>query len=226
MDQKKTLKAIKKIRESSQKRNFNQSFDLIINLKDLNLKNPDQQVDTFATLHYSRGKKIKVCALVGPELTSNAKENCDNIISQSEFPKFAKDKKLSKKLVKEYDFFIAQANIMPAIASTFGRFLGPKAKMPNPKAGCIVPPNANLKPLYEKLQKTVKLMAKVNPLIQCTVGQESMKDEEIVDNIMTVYNHLIHQLPREESNIKSIYLKLSMCSATRVDKIVEENKKE
>ena len=222
MNQKKTIQNLKKVRETSQKRNFSQTFDLIINLKDLNLKKTEEQVESFANLHYNKGRKVKICALVGPELAANAKENCDFTISQQEFDKYAKDKKLTKNLVKEYDFFVAQANIMQQVAASFGQFLGPKGKMPNPKAGCIIPPNTNLKPLYENLQKTVKLMAKTSLVLQCTVGKESMKDEEIADNIITVYNHLTHILPKEEGNINSIFLKLTMSPSLRIDKDVEQ----
>ena len=67
MDKKQILSAIKELKEKH-KRNFKQSIDLIITLKDLNLKKPDEQVDFFAQLHYQKGKKITTCALVGPEL--------------------------------------------------------------------------------------------------------------------------------------------------------------
>ena len=203
-------KAIELIKTTSPKRNFKQSFDLIINLKDLNLKKPDQQVSNWATLRYGKGKKAKVCALVGPELEANAKENCDTVILADDFPKYAENKVLTKKLAKTHDFFIAQANMMPNVAKTFGRILGSRGKMPNPKIGCVVPPNANLKPLVEKLQKTVGLIAKTQLSIKCLIGTAEMKDEEILDNIMTVYNNLIHTLPAEERNIKNIQLKFTM----------------
>src|SRR3990172_6920050 len=123
-------------------------------------------------LPYNRGKKISVCALVGPELAEEAKKVCDGAILSDDFGKYP-DKKEIKKLASKYDFFIAQANVMPKVATSFGRVFGPKGKMPNPKAGCIVPPNANLKTLYDKLQKTVRLYAKERPMIQIPVGNES-----------------------------------------------------
>jgi large subunit ribosomal protein L1 len=203
-------KAIELVKNNSPKRNFKQAYDLIINLKDLDMKKPDQQVSNWATLRYPKGKKARVCALVGPELAASAKENCDTVIMQDDFPKYAESKLATKKLAKTHDFFIAQANIMPDVAKTFGRVLGSRGKMPNPKIGCVVPPNANLKPLVEKLQKTVGLIAKTQLSIKCLIATDDMKDEEVLDNIMTVYNNLIHTLPAEERNIKNIQLKFTM----------------
>jgi len=223
MDKTQVIQTLKKVKENSQKRNFNQSIDLIINLKDLDLKKPEQSVNFFHTLHYSRGKKVKICALVGPELLSQAKDVFDLAISVDDFPKY-QDKKQAKKLATEYDFFIAQATIMPKLAQVFGKVFGPKGKMPNPKAGCVVPPNANLKPLYEKLQKTVKLQTKNDLIVQTSVGNESMKDEEVVDNIMTTYDDLIHHLPGGKNNIKNSLIKLTMGKAFQIGKEVAEEK--
>lgn len=210
MDNKKFTEVLKKVKENSKKRKFSQTYDLIVALKHLDMKKPSDQVDTYVPLHFTRGKKVKVCALVGPELEANAKENCDAVVLSTDFAKYAKDKKAVKKLAEENDYFVAQANIMPQVASTFGRVLGPKNKMPNPKAGCIVPPNANLKPVVERLQKLVRLMAKTTPMIQVAVANESMPDEQIVDNFVTLYNALLHALPSEVNNVRRVYIKLTM----------------
>ncbi len=217
MDKSQVTQTLKQVKENSQKRNFSQSFDLIINLRDIDLKKPEQNVNFFHTLHYTTGKKVKICALVGPELLSQAKEVCDLAISVDDFPKY-QEKKLAKKLATEYDFFIAQATIMPKLATAFGRVFGPKGKMPNPKAGCVVPPNANIKPLYERLQKTVKIQTKNDAIIQTIVGKEGMKDEEIIDNIMSTYEDLIHHLPSGKNNIKNSLLKLTMGKTFQIGK--------
>jgi len=115
---------------------------------------------------------------------------------------------------------------MPKIATTFGRVFGPKGKMPHPKAGCVVAPNANLKPLYERLQKTLKIATKNDPIIQCSVGKEDMKDEEVIDNILTVYNALVHALPNEKHNVKSVFLKLTMSKSVRIGEEIKEETKE
>jgi len=217
MDKKTVLEAVKKLREESKKRNFAQSVDIIVNLKDLDLKKNEEQVDFFATLHHPSGKKRKICALVGPELVDEAKKVCDKTVTADEFDIYAKDKKMTKRLASEHDFFIAQANIMPKIAAAFGKVFGPKGKMPNPKAGCVVPPKAALKPLYDKLQNTLRVAAKTAPLIQCLVGKETLKDEEIADNIIDVYSQIEGKLPKGKNNIKSVYIKLTMGVPIRLE---------
>ncbi len=217
MDKNTILKSLQELRKDPKKRNFSQSVDLIINLQDLDFKKPSDQLDFFITLHHPLGKKVSVCGLVGPELEEESKKVCDFTVPQLKFDDYSGNKKLLKKLANDYDYFIAQANIMPKIAQVFGRFLGPKNKMPNPKAGAVVPPKANLQPLYEKLQKTLRVVARKNPILHLLVGKESLKDEELADNIFTVYDQLIHHLPKERNNIKSVYLKFTMSKPVKVE---------
>ena len=218
MDKKKIIETLKKVREGSKKRNFNQSFDLIVNLKDINLKNPEEHVDIFTTLPHSKNQKVKVCGLVDAELKEESKAVCDLTISTEEFPKYQGNKSELKKLANEYDFFVAQANIMANIAKTFGKVLGSRGKMPNPKAGCVVPPKTNLKPLYDKLQDTVRLLAKTSPVVHICVGKEDMKDEDIAENISTLYNLLVNSLQKEENNISSVIIKTTMGKPMRLEK--------
>ena len=216
MNKNKFLEALKKAKEGSKKRNFKQKVDLIFNLKDLNLKKPEQQVEFFLKLHYDKGRESKICALVGPELAAKAKSSCDNVVLADDFQKYASDKKLSKKICNDHDFFIAQANIMAKVAAAFGRILGPMGKMPNPKAGCVVTDKTDLNTLCENLKKTIKISAKTSLIIQLIIGNEEMKDEEIADNAHNVYEQLSHHLPNEKHNIKSVFLKLTMGKPIKV----------
>jgi large subunit ribosomal protein L1 len=224
MDKKDLIKALKSVKENSPKRKFKQSYDLIINLRNLDLKKTDNHIDSFIQLHHERGKKVKICALVGPELKETATKNCDTVILLDDFNKYTKDKTLTKKLAEDNDFFIAQATIMPKVAAAFGRVLGPKGRMPNPKAGCVVPPNANLEPLAKKLHNTVRMRINASPLFQCRVGNEETEEESIVANAMDIYNSLIHILPGAQNNIRSIYVKLTMGPSVKVGgtEVVEE----
>lgn len=202
--------ALTRLRNDSPKRNFNQSVECIVTLKGLNLKKPEEQLDAFVSLPNHRGKQVKVAAFVGAELTTQSKKSCQLTILDQEFSQFEGDKKKLKSLADGYDFFLGQATLMPSIAKVFGRVLGPKGKMPNPKAGCVVPPNAVLGPLVDRLQKTVRVQAKTMPMVQVVVGNQSMSDAELLDNVMAVYNQVVHGLPGEENNVRAAILKYSM----------------
>jgi|TARA_B100001964_G_scaffold55293_1_gene62532 large subunit ribosomal protein L1 len=223
MDKELIASTLKKVKENSPKKNFKQSVDLIINLKGLDLKKAEHQINMFITLQHDTGKKISICALVGPELESGAKEACDQVILQDEFDGF-KGKAEAKKLANKHDFFIAQASVMAKIATIFGRFLGPKGKMPNPKIGSVLPPNGDVKALTDKLRKTVNLATKNEATIKCLVGKED-SNEGIIDNVLTVYNSVVQKIPNEKQNVKSVLLKLTMGPAFVVGKEDEKDGK-
>lgn len=213
MEKAQVTKALEELHQHK-KRNFVQSYDLIITLKDIDIK--VKPVDTFAVLPNSRGKKIKVCALVGQELAEQAAKTCDLVIRENEFPDYKGDKKKLKNLARTYDFFIAQVTLMPQVAAVFGRVLGPRGRMPNPKAGCVVAPSADLAALKERLQKTVQLKSRNSPMVQCIIGSEEMGAEQVADNVLSVYNQITKMLPNEEQNIKTVYLKKSMSKVVKV----------
>ena len=207
---------IKKSLEELQKqpaRKFTQSYDLIINVKNLVLA--QTPLDFFVTLPFPLGKEIKVAAFVDQQLAENAKQHCTTVIKESEFSKYT-DKKVLKKLADSHDYFIAQANLMPKVAAIFGKVLGIKGKMPNPKLGCVVPPNANLEPLIKKLNLTVRLTTKKGLNLQCLVGKEDQPSEEIIDNTLAIYNSIVKQLPNETQNIKNLILKRTMGAPVKV----------
>ena len=212
MQKEQVQKALEELKKQPA-RKFIQSYDLILNLKNLEIKsNP---IDVFVTLPSPKGRKIKVAAFVDQELSAQAAKFCDLSIKEPDFTKYA-NKKTAKKLAEDYDYFIAQANLMPKIAANFGRILGTRGKMPNPKLGCVVPPSANLEPLIKKLNHTVRLQAKKGLNLQCVIGKQDQRDEEIIDNVMAVYQAVVKQLPNEVQNVKNLLLKVSMGKPVRV----------
>lgn len=105
---------------------------------------------------------------------------------------------------------------MPQVATTFGRVLGARGKMPNPKAGLIVPPKTSLGPLYTKLQDTLKVSSKKTPVIQVVIGKQDMDDAKLADNAWFIYDQLVHKLPKEKNNIKDVSIKLTMGKPVKI----------
>src|SRR3989338_3929702 len=211
MEKTQILKALEQLKDDKKK--FVQSYDLIITLKDINTKTAP--VDAFVVMPHTRGKTVKVCAVVGQELAEQASKRCDLVIRETELPKY-RDNKAAKKLAGEYDFFLAQITLMPQIAQFFGRSFGPRGKMPNPKAGCVVAPTANLSVVKERLQKTVHVKSKEALALQCIIGNESMDIEQVADNILAVVTQISKALPQEDQNVKAVFIKKTMSKPIKV----------
>jgi len=212
MNKEQVKKALEELK-SQPKKKFTQSYDLIINLKNLDMKQVN--IDFFSTLHFPKGKNIKIAAFADQLLKEQADQHCDFVIEEKDFGNY-KDKKAVKKLADSYDYFIAQANLMPKVAANFGKILGIKGKMPNPKLGCVVPPNANLEALVKKLRLTVRMSAKKALNFQCIIGKEDQPEEQVIDNIITAYSSAVKQLPNELQNVKNVTLKLTMSKPVRI----------
>lgn len=114
--------AIEEVKKQ-RKRNFDQSVDLIINLRDFDVRK--DSVSIFVQLPFPASEK-KICAFL--DKPSNIFDFC---ISKAEIDRW-QDKKQIKKLAREYDFFVSIPQIMQTVATKFGRVLGPQGKMPSP----------------------------------------------------------------------------------------------
>ena len=198
-------KALDELRKDK-KRNFNQTIDLIINLKKYDFKkNP---LNLFVNLPH-KIKDKRICAFFETE-NENVKT-----ITQKEFKKYS-DKTELKKLVKNFDFFIAQASLMPKVATVFGRFLGPVGKMPSPQLGVLIDANEKtINELKEKINSSIKIRTK-EASIKLAIGKENMKDEEIIENILVVYDVILKSLPREKDNIKNVEIKFTMTKPQKI----------
>lgn len=226
MEKQEVLKTLKELREKSPKRKFQQSVDIIINLQNLDLKKPEHKVDLYLQLPHFSGKKSKICAFVDAQLAQKAKGAFDTVILKEEFAKWQNNKKEQKKLATSHDFFVSQVEIMAQVAAIFGKVLGARGKMPNPKAGCVVPGNIpSVEHLANKLQTTVRLQTKNELSVKASVGIESMKDEDLADNILSVYNTLLSKLPQEKNNIRYMALKLTMSQMVRIGEAVRQKAK-
>lgn len=192
-------KALVELRKEKQ-RKFDQTLDLIINLQKFDIKK--NQLNFLITLPH----KIKDKKIAGFLEVKNS--NIDTITLE-EFKKYT-DKKKLKDLVNKYDFFIAQASLMPKVATTFGRVLGPAGKMPSPQLGILMDVNDKLiNDLKTKVNNILKIKIK-EASIKVPAGKYSMKDEDLLENIQVIYDAILKELPRDKENIKNIEIKFTM----------------
>ncbi len=187
-------------------RKFDQTVDLIINLQKFDVKKTS--INLFVNVpHKIKDKRIAAfLETKSPEVDT---------ITFAEFKKYS-DKKTLKKLVNSYDFFIAQASLMPKVAAAFGRMLGPSGKMPSPQLGIVASADEKtIKEVKKKINNSVKIKVKESS-IKLAVGKQSMKDEDIAENATTVYNATIKVLPKDLENVKNIEIKFTMSKPQKI----------
>ncbi len=198
-------KALSELRKGKE-RNFDQTVDLIINLQKFNLKK--NQVNLFVKVPF-KVKEKKICAFL------ESKNDNVETITGDQFKKYS-DKKELKKLVKKFDFFIAQAKLMPKVATTFGRVLGPAGKMPSPQLGILMDvSDKSINDLKKDINNSAKIKVK-EASIKIAIGKQSMKDGEIIENVLAVYNAILKALPRDKENIKNVELKFTMTKPQKI----------
>jgi len=200
------LEKIKETREKSKKRNFNQRFDLVVNLKELDLRKAESKIDELFLLPKGSGKDASV-TLFSDNIKNIA--GC-TIINSSEMEKLSKDKKAVKHLASQSNFFFAEPKLMVVVGKNLGKFLAPKGKMPKPIVG-------NIENGIEDAKKSMKILVGKHPIIHMVVGSEKMDDKDLEENIISVINFLKAKLPKGRSNIKNIYLKLTMGQPVKLE---------
>jgi large subunit ribosomal protein L1 len=213
MTDKKTTEAVVKILEESKKidRKFKQNIDLVINLKNIDLNIPKNRIDEEILLPHGRGKDIKIALFASGELAIKSKKHVDLLIKPEEIGDLSKDKKKFKKVADDYEFFIAEAPLMPTIGKTLGTVLGPRGKMPKP-----VPPNADLTGIVKNLRKSIKVRSKSSKTFHTVAGSADMAKEHISDNIETIIKRVEAALEKGRMNIGSVYIKTTMGPSERI----------
>ena len=207
MADKSIVEAVEKIKQASQenKKNFKQTVDLVINLKNIDLSVPKNRIDEEIILPKGRGKEAKIGLFASGELALNAKKIVDLLIKPEEIDDLSDDKKQVKNIADTHDFFLAEAPLMPTIGKTLGTVLGPRGKMPKP-----VPPGGDISDTVKNLRNTVKIRSKTNTTFHTTVGGEEMSSEDIAANIQAILKRLEGALERGRLNIRSIHIKTTM----------------
>jgi len=199
------LKSLTELRKT-EKRKFEQTVDLIINLQKIDPKK--SQINLFVNLPF-RMKDKKICAFL------ETKNKSVETITPNDFKSYS-DKNSLKKLVKKFDFFIAEANVMPRVASVFGKVLGPAGKMPSPQMGILMDVNDKaIEEVKKKIENSTRIRIK-EASIKLAIGKEGMKDEEIKENVLAVYNAVMKELPKGKENIKNIELKFTMTKPQKI----------
>ena len=201
---------MKKALEGAPQRKFKESLEVSVNLRDVDLSVAKNRVDLEVILPKGRGKAIKVCLIGSAELAFKARSVADLVIQPEQLEDLAGNKKKVRELARKFDFFIAEAPLMPVIGKRMGQILGPHGKMPKP-----IPPNADPAPIIAAMKSTVRVKSGERRTFHAPVGTRDMTAEDLAENLDAVIKRVIGKLERGRVNIQSAYLKTTMGPAVR-----------
>jgi large subunit ribosomal protein L1 len=203
--------AVQKALEGAKKRNFVETVELAINLKDVDLSVPKNRITEDVILPNGRGKAVRICVIGGGELALKAKDVADLVITPEELQTIADDKKQAKKIANSTNYFIAEAPLMAVVGKRLGTVLGPRGKMPKP-----IPPGADPTGMVESLRKTVSIRTKDRITFHAPVGTVEMPVEQIAENIDALLKRIELKLEKGRMNIDSSYIKTTMGPSERL----------
>ena len=197
--------------ESKKERKFVETVEVAINLRDVDLQNPQKRINAEVALPHGRGKPARVAVFAQGETAVISKKIVDTVISPAEIDDLAENKREARKLANRFDFFIAETGLMASIGKSLGVVLGPRGKMPRP-----LPPQADVARIINSLTNLVPVRSKDRPTFHVPYGNVSMSQEQLAENLETILKRVESNLDRGTDNIASIWVKTSMGKAVKL----------
>ena len=204
--------AVNRALDEAPPRNFRETVDLAVNLRDLDLNDPSNRVDESVVLPAGTGQETQIVVFATGETALRAEEVADDVLGPDELEDLGDDDDAAKDLADETDFFVAEAAMMQDIGRYLGTVLGPRGKMPTP-----LQPDDDVVETVNRMKNTVQLRSRDRRTFHTRVGAEDMSAEDIADNIDVIVRRLEAALEKGPLNIDSIYVKTTMGPSVEVE---------
>ena len=203
--------AVSRALEDSPARNFTETVDLAVNLRDIDLNDPSNRVDESVVLPEGTGQETTIVVFAEGETAVRAEEVADDVLDGDELADLGDDDDAAKDLAGDTDFFLAEEALMQDIGRYLGTVLGPRGKMPEP-----VSPDDDIVEVIERMKNSVQLRSGDRRTFHTRVGAEDMSAEDIADNIDVIIRRLHAGLEKGPLNIDTVYVKTTMGPAVEV----------
>lgn len=190
------------LKQYSQSSKFDETVEVSFNLG-VDPRQPDQMLRSTVPLPHGRGKEIRVAVILNAESVKAAKEAGADIAGAEDLIEEIKGGRL------DFDVCIATPDMMPKMA-VLGKLLGPKGKMPSPKAGTV---DADfVKAIKAVKAGRVEFKTEKAGIVHAGAGKLSFSEDAIIDNISAIYEAVVSAKP---SASKGVYIKAMTVSSTQ-----------
>jgi len=193
--------AIELVKKNSTAR-FDESIDVSLKINLKQSKGGDLSLRTVVNLPNGSGKKNKVAVLCEPDKIDEAKRAGADVVGSDDL--------IEKIGAGKFDFtkLICTPGMMSKIGK-YGKILGPKGLMPNPKLGTVA---TDIKKAVKDIKTgAVEIRNDKDGNLASTIGRKSFSTEKLLEN----YNHFIESVKKEKPDtIKGELIKGTFLTST------------
>ena len=174
-------------------------------------RHADQQIRGSVVLPHGTGKTVRILVFAKDAKADEAKAAGADYVGAEDMVQ-----KIQKENWFDFDAVVATPDMM-SVVGRLGRILGPRGMMPNPKTGTVtMDVTGAINDI--KAGKIEYRLDKTN-IIHCPVGKASFTEEQLSDNLNTLFEVLIKARPAavKGNYIQSCTLSSNMGPGIKVD---------
>ena len=213
------LELVKKAREGSTKRKFNQTAELTLVLKDIDIKK-GFNLNEVVALPHKPTRQPTICVIASGDMGTKArKAGVEKVMDPQELDRLGTNKREARKIVRSHDFFLSDTNQMATVGRSLGQFLGPKGKMPTP-----LPYGAPVEAIANRFRTSVRVKAKNQLNLSARIGDEKMEDSQLAENAGAIISAVEKKLPQGDKNIRNAMVKFTMGKAAKLTALAKEKR--
>ncbi|CAN5194499.1 50S ribosomal protein L1 [soil metagenome] len=195
------------------KKGFDETVELHMNLG-IDSTQSDQMVRGAIGLPHGIGKTVRVLVFCQGENAAKAMAAGAIMAGSTDVIE-----KITKENFLDFDVAIATQDMMGQV-SRLGKVLGPRGLMPTPKAGTVIPANADVAAAVKEFQAgKVEYRSDKTGQIHAGVGKMSFGEAELVANITTFVEAVRGAKPAgvKGNFVNGVVLSATMCPGIRVN---------
>jgi large subunit ribosomal protein L1 len=188
---------------------FDETVEVHFNLG-LNVRHAEQQLRGTLMLPHGSGKDVRVAVFAEGEKAKEAEEAGADVVGSAD---------LAQKVEGGFDDFdvaIATPDMMGTVGK-LGRILGPRGKMPNPKAGTVTFDVG--KAVRDTKQGKLEYRTDRGANVHLAIGRKSFDERRLLENYATVIDEIVRAKPAAAKGryIRSVTLTSSMGPGIHID---------
>jgi large subunit ribosomal protein L1 len=188
---------------------FDETVEVHFNMG-LNVRHADQQLRGTLMLPHGSGQDVRIAVFAEGEKAKEAQDAGADVVGSADLAAQIEDG------FDDFDIAIATPDMMGTVGK-LGRILGPRGKMPNPKAGTVTFDVA--KAVSESKAGKLEYRTDRGANVHLTLGKRSFDERALLENYAAVIEEIVRAKPAAAKGryLRSVTLTSSMAPGIKID---------